>query len=283
MEIFGNIKTRIRANWISILTVIFLLGIWEVTSHLVEKSPLQDAPKVPPLEYVFGKAFIGLSDYWKIDMLAPVPQQGGAQTVFGAVLALILNASITLYRVTVGLVLGCAIGTGIGLLVSSSRRLNIAAALPVHILRMIPLLALIPLFQFWFGANNMTAIVFVAYGVAVTFVVGTINAVSNVPKTYIEYAQTQGLSQFKIYRRVVVPAIIPELFSTAYLCIGIAWTAVIGAEFIGVDSGLGRIVIWANFFSNTGRMVLAAVVIVALAGLSISLLKQAQKKLLAWA
>ena len=273
----------IAENWVSLLTVAALLTIWEVISHSVSKSPLQDAPIVPPWEYVFGKAYVGLSDYWKWDVLAPVPERGGAKTTLGATLALTLHTSITIFRVVAGLLIGCVVGTGLGLIISCSRRVRAAASMPLHFLRMTPLLAMIPLFQFWFGANNLTAIIFVAYGVGVAFVAGSINAVSNVPPVYVDFARTQGLSLLGTYARVVVPAIIPELFSTAYLSVGVAWAAVIGAEFIGVNSGLGRIVIWANFFSNTGRMVLAACVIVLLVGISIALLRKLQNKALMWA
>ena len=270
-------------NWVSLLTVAILLTIWEIVSHSVPKSPLQDAPIVPPWEYVFGKAFVGLSDYWKWDVLAPVPERGGAQTILGATLALTLHTSITLFRVVAGMLIGCIIGTGLGLMISCSRRVSASASLPLHFLRMTPLLAMIPLFQFWFGATNLTAIIYVAYGVGVAFLAGTINAVSNVPSVYVDFARTQGLTLLGTYGRVVVPAIIPELFSTAYLSIGIAWAAVIGAEFIGVNSGLGRIVIWANFFSNTGRMVLAACVIVLFSGITIALVRKLQNKALMWA
>lgn len=271
-----------RRNWISITTVLFVFASWEAIARVVPKSPLQDSPMVPPWEYVFGRALVGLSDYWKWDILAPVPEQGGRQTLLGAILTLGLHSGLTISRVVAGFILGALIGTLLGLAASWSRRVTLMIAGPLHFLRMCPLLAMIPLFQFWFGATNTTAVVYVAYGVGVAFVAGTINAAANVPRHLVEYASTLGLSKLKIYALVIVPRMLPELFATAYLSVGIAWAAVIGAEFIGVDSGLGRIVIWANYFSNTGRMVLVACVIIALAGASIRLLALLQRRVLRW-
>ena len=91
-----------------------------------------------------------------------------------------------------GLVLGGGVGVGLGLLVSMSTIARRLVATPLHILRMCPLLAMIPLFQFWLGASNGSAICYVAYGVGVVYFVGTLNAIANLPRRYIEAAQTLG-------------------------------------------------------------------------------------------
>jgi sulfonate transport system permease protein len=147
---------------------------------------------------------------------------------------------------------------------------------------MTPLLAMIPAFQFWFGASNFSAILFVAYGTSIPFILGTINAVANVPKRYVESARTLGASRWAVYRMVVLPAILPEMFSTIVVALGLAWSAVIGAEYIGVQSGLGRVVIWSDYFSNTGRMVVVTFLIVAYAGLSFAIANAVRRRALDW-
>jgi len=175
-----------------------------------------------------------------------------------------------------------ASGLALGLLVSVSSVARRLVATPLHVLRMCPLLAMIPLFQFWLGATNWSAICYVAYGVGVVYFVGTLNAVANLPRRYIEAAETLGARQVLIYRRIILPAILPELFSSVFLTLGLAWSAVIGAEYVGVDSGIGRMIIWAEFFSHTGRMVLVTVFIVLYATLSFAVVRRIAAHMLAW-
>ena len=173
-------------------------------------------------------------------------------------------------------------GIGGGLAVAWSPTLRRAAYLPLSVFRMIPLLAMIPLFQFWIGANGASVVAFVAVGTGAVFLVGTINAVANVPNRYAEYARTLGASRREIYVRVVIPAILPELFSTVMLTLGLAWSAVIAGEYVGIDSGLGRILIFAQFMSQTGRMALVALLLLFYASLSYFLCDRISRRLLAW-
>lgn len=278
----GRLTTWLRERWISLLTVLALIVAWEIAGWLAPTSPLRQSPIVPPWEFVLGPSLLGMSDYWKIQMLAPVPELGGQQTYLGAFLAMGWHSALTLYRITLGMILGAGAGIGLGLLVARSPVMRRLVAMPLHVLRMMPLLAMIPLFQFWLGTTNLSAIIFVAYGVGVVYFVGTINAVANVPRRYVEYAQTLGAGELTIYRRIIMPAIQPELFSSMFLTLGLAWSAVIGAEYIGVDSGIGRMIIWAEFFSHTGRMVLVTLFIVIYAVASYAILKRIQARVLAW-
>lgn len=282
MGVVAALKDGLRRNWISGLVVLALIAGWEIAGLLAPKSPLRESPIVPPWEFIFGRALVGLSDYWKIEMWAPVPQLGGQQTLFGALLALGFHSALTLFRLVLGLVVGAAGGIFLGLALSWSPVVQRLFSPSLHIVRMCPLLAMIPLFQFWFGATNTAAIVFVAYGVGVIYLIGTINAVANVPAKYIENARVLGASRLLVYRSVILPAITPELFSSVFFTLGLAWSAVIGAEYIGVESGIGRMIIWSEYFSNTGRMALITLVILAYAMASFWLCRRLQNRLLRW-
>lgn len=272
----------LRRRWISVVTICAVIAAWELAAHLVPKSLLRDAPIVPSWEFVFGRGLLGISDYWKISFLAPVPQLGGQRTYLGAFLAIGFHSIVTLWRLLAGLVVGSVVGISLGVLLSWSSVVRRTIALPVHFLRMCPLLALIPLFQFWFGTSTAGSVIYVGYGVGVIFVVSTINAISNVPSRYIESARTFGASKIAIYRRVIWPAIWPELFSALFLCFGTAWGAVIGAEYIGSESGLGRMIIWAENFSQTGRMLLMTLFVLLYANIGYALCQRLRRWALRW-
>ncbi len=282
MTLIGRVAEYLHERWISLCAIAVFLLAWEIAGHLSPTSVLRQSPIVPPWEFVFGPSLLGMSDYWTFDVLAPVPSLGGEQTYRGAVLAIGYHSALTLMRLILGLLFGTVAGILLGLAFSWSPFLRRLASTPLHILRMFPLLAMVPLFQFWVGANTVGAVVFVAYGVGVVYFATTINAVSNMPNRYFEYAQTLGASRLRIYVSVVFPAIVPELCSSVMLTLGLAWSAVIGAEYIGLDSGMGRVLIFAQFFSNTGRMTLATLVIILYAGLSYMLFRRVSARILRW-
>ena len=55
---------------------------------------------------------------------------------------------------------------------------------PTQFLRALPLLAMVPLFQLWFGTYFFGQVLFVSYGVGVIVFAGVVNAVRNVPQIY---------------------------------------------------------------------------------------------------
>lgn len=278
----STITTWLRSSWPQLLTIGILIAGWEVAAHLSPKTPLAQTPIIPSFEEIFGRSLIGMSDYWKFPFWAPVTATGGEQTLHGALLALAYHSALTFMRLATGLALGIVIGVGLGLATAWSPLLRRATHLPLSIFRMVPLLALIPLFQFWVGTNSQGVIAFVVVGTAAVFSVGTINAVANVPARYLDYARTLGTKAFGVYGRVVLPAILPELWSSLILSLGLAWSAVIAGEYVGIDTGLGRILTFAQFMSQTGRMALVAILVTFYAGLSYVACTMVARRLFAW-
>lgn len=262
--------------------IAFVVG-WEILAHTVGGSKSgRDDSRVPGWETIFGYSFKRMSDYWTGGFGVPVPSQGGKETYLGAFLALGASSLITAERVFGGLVLGATVGTLLGLAISASRWTRRLAAGPAHLLRMTPMLAAIPLFAVWFGATTEGMIIFVGYGVAVVLFVGVINAVGNIPHVYFERAQTIGASRLTTYRTVVLPAIFPELRSSVLLSLGLAWSLVLAAELLGAEKGLGVILLFAEQYAFTGRMMVIALLIVLYAGISFALFEVISRRIVAW-
>jgi sulfonate transport system permease protein len=263
-------------------TIMAMLLAWELAAWASPKTLLAGTPLVPSFEEIFGPALLGMADYWKFPFWAPITSMGGEKTYLGAFLALGYHSALTLSRLAAGLVIGAAAGVGLGLALAWSPVLRRAVHLPLGIFRMVPLLAMIPLFQFWVGTNAAGVIAFVAVGTGAIYLVGTVNAVANVPQRYVEYARTLGAGRLRIYGRVIMPAILRELFSSVLLTLGIAWSAVIAGEYVGIDSGLGRILTFAQFMSQTGRMALVALLLILFASLSYLACNRLARRMLAW-
>jgi ABC-type nitrate/sulfonate/bicarbonate transport system permease component len=259
-----------------------LIAGWEIAAHVVPKSQIQGSPIVPSIEFIWTDAFKSLAGNWTFQMWAPNPAYGGKYTYLGAFLAAGYHTMETFIRVLLGLSVGVVIGVGSGLLVSYSEVARRTIWGPLNFLRMVPLLAAIPLFEFWFGPNTTGTTVFIGLGVMVLLGVATINAVGNVPKHYAESARTLGASRFQTYARVIVPRSIPELRTALLLAAGLSWSLAVGSEYLGLQNGLGSIMATAANTANTGRMLIVALLIMICALFTLFLLNLLFSRMVHW-
>jgi ABC-type nitrate/sulfonate/bicarbonate transport system permease component len=266
------VRGFVRRNWVALTVWLVIIGGWEVAAHLVPPSQLRDSPLVPSIEFIWTDTLKSLSGSWTVHKWAPNPAFGGRETYHGALLAIAYNSYFTLSRVLLGLFIGAAIGVLGGLLVSYSRIVRWVAWGPLNFIRMVPLLAAIPLFGFWLGANTKGTTTFIAIGVWVLLIIATINAVRNVSNAYAESARTLGASRLQTYLRVVVPCALPELRTGLLLAAGLSWSLAVGSEYIGLRTGLGRIMATAQATANTGRMIIMGIFIIAYSLLTFALL-----------
>ena len=272
----------LRRHAVALATWAVVIGGWEVASHVVAKGLLQGSPRVPSIEFLATTTLKSLSGSWTLHKWAPNPATGGRETYLGAFLALGYHSYYTLERVLLGLAVGGLAGVGTGLLVSYSRVVRRIAWGPMNFMRMVPLLAAIPLFEFWFGATTTGTTTFIGFGVWVLLVVATINAVGNVPNAYAESARTLGASRLQTYARIVVPRALPELRTALLLAAGLGWSLAIGSEYIGLRTGLGTIMASAQATANTGRMIIIAVIVIFYALLTFALLDRAFARMVRW-
>ncbi len=277
-----RLRNYIRAHPVSVAVWVLILVGWEVLGHITPDSQLSTSPLVPPWEYVFTDAFKSMANNWPFSFWAPNPATGGEVTYWGAFLALGYHTFQTLFRLVLGLSVGVILGVGTGLAVGYFPFLRRIAWTPLNFLRMLPLLAAIPLFQFWLGANLRGTTVFIGFGIWVLLVVATINSIKNVPDLYIENARMLGASPVRTYAKIVVPAAMVELRTALLLAAGLSWSLTVGAEYIGLTSGLGNLLAVAVFFTNTGRMVIIAVVIAVLALLTFLIVDRVSRRIVRW-
>lgn len=262
--------------------VLGLMLLWQLASILIPYESVPGEPMVPGWQVVLTSTFVSLSDYWPGGFGIEAVAQGGERSYTAALLAILSHSWDTSLRLYTGLALGAVGGTLAALAVSWSRWSRRMVALPGQVMRTFPLMALIPLFQLWFGLTFEGMMLFVALGVGVIFFTGTVNAVANVPGIYIDYARTQGAGRFQIYRDVILPAMFPELRSSILLGLGMAWTAVVAAEFLGAQTGLGQIIVYSQYFGYVDRMFLVALVLLVYAAITYALFERASRRLTEW-
>lgn len=236
--------------WILRVTGIAILAAaWEATGWgLKGLTPFANTI-LPTWESIFGSALPSFALLWA--------GEGGGRASYGAAfLVLGQNSLTTIGRVLLGTASGILFGVGLGLLMGWNPRIRDFAWPTIQFTRPVPTLALIPLFMLWFGGREVGTWLYISWAIFSMMVVYTLEAVWNVPPIFHDYARSLGATRFQVYRTVVLPAIVPALIGGIRVSLGVSWAIVLAAEYLGAQSGLGRILILSQTFFDTGRMVI---------------------------
>lgn len=276
-------RTATRDRWISLAVLLVLMAVWQVLSIAFPAEAQPGEPMVAGWQVLFTRSFLYLSDYWQGGFGVPSVAEGAPRSYLAALLSVLSHSADTIGRLVVGMALGIVVGGLAGLAISWSRWTRRLADLPLQFLRTLPLLAMVPLFQLWFGTYFIGKILFVGYGIGVIVFAGTVNAVRNVPSIFIDNARTLGAGRWTLYRTVILPAIVPEIRSTMLLSLGVGWSAELGAEYLGAQSGLGYIIVYAQQFAYLDRMFLIALLFVMYTSISYWAASRLFDRLTAWA
>ncbi len=276
-------RHKVRDRWISLGVLLVIALIWQALSILYPFEAAPGEPMIAGWQVMFTKTLLSMADYWQGGLGVPAVAEGAPRTYLAAVLALASHTFDTITRLVCGLVLGGIVGLALGLAVSWSAWSRRLVDLPTQFLRTLPLLAMVPLFQLWFGTYFIGKVLFVAYGIGVIVFAGTVNAVRNVPQIYIDNARCLGASKATLYRTVILPAILPEMRSTLLLSLGTGWGAVLGAEYLGAQSGLGYIIVYAGQFAYLDRMSLVAIIFIVATSISYRAAGALTARMLQWA
>lgn len=272
-----------RDRWISLAVLLALALAWQVLSWIYTAEAQPGEPMVAGWQVLFTRTLLSLSDYWPGGLGVPAVADGAERSYLAAVLSILLHSADTILRLAAGLALGGVAGLVLGLALSWSRWARRLVDWPLQFLRTLPLLAMVPLFQLWFGTDAIGEVMFVAYGIGVIVFAGTVNAVRNVPQIYLDNSRALGASRLLLTRTVVLPAIVPAMRSTVLLSLGAGWGAVLGAEYLGAQSGLGYIIVYAQQFAFLDRMFLVALLFVLYTSVSTWALGRLTARLLVWA
>ena len=90
----------------------------------------------------------------------------------------------------------------------------------------------------------------------------TASGISNTRASYLDVARTLGAGRGYLIFRVAMPAALPNIFIGLFMGLGASFLTLVVAETVGVKSGLGWYVSWAQGWAEYGK-VFAALVIMA--------------------
>lgn len=178
----------------------------------------------------------------------------------------------SLFRVTWGFTLAVLLGVPFGLTLGWFRRAQEAFNPLIQAFRPISPIAWIPVAILWFGVSDAAPIFLIFLASVFPITVSTMAAVKGVQAVHLRAAQNFGLTGTQLFRRVILPATIPQILTGLRIALGVAWLVVVAAEMIAVNSGLGYLIIDARNAGKRYDLVVAGMVLIGLIGWLLDLL-----------
>ncbi|MEU9734924.1 ABC transporter permease [Streptomyces sp. NPDC048002] len=193
------------------------------------------------------------------------------------------SAMVTsLRRVAGGLLLGTVVGTGLALVSGLFRVGEDLVDAPVQMLRTVPFVGLIPLFIIWFGIGEAPKIAIITLGVTFPLYLNVYAGIRGVDAQLIEAGESLGLSRWGLVRHVVLPGALPGALTGLRYSLGIAWLALVFAEQVNADSGIGFLMVRARDFLRTDVIVVCLIVYAFLGLLADLVVRTLERLLLQW-
>ena len=109
----------------------------------------------------------------------------------------------------------------------------------------VPFFALYPLFVVIFGLNSIPLIVLGMLFALVAVIVSTLNGIDRVPRVLLKVSRTFRMGSLATATMVVLPSILPHLFTGVKLALAYSFVGVLAGEFILASSGLGHAIAFA--------------------------------------
>lgn len=215
--------------------------------------------------------------------LLPSPRRTFEALAYILQTSFLVDALASLSHLALGFSAGLMVGVALAI-ISASSRYSAALIEPIsELLRPIGAIAWIPIALLLFGVSGLVPVFLIFIASVFPIYVSTLHAITKVDPRLIMAAESLGASKRTILAMVILPGGVPMIITGARLGMGVSWMAMVAAELIGADEGLGWRVFWFQEFFRMDR-VLALMILIGIIGLCIDKsLRSLQRRLAPWA
>lgn len=192
------------------------------------------------------------------------------------------HLGISFGRAAAGFVIGGSLGLFFGLLTGLSRRGELTFDTLLQMLRTVPSLAVTPLILIWFGIDETSKIVLVAFATFFPVYMNTYHGIRSVDPQLIEMSRHYGLRGWPLVRHIILPGAVSSILVGVRYSLGVAWVVLIVAESIAAEAGIGYMAANAREFLNTNVIVLSIVLYALLGKATDALARRLEGRWLRW-
>lgn len=195
-------------------------------------------------------------------------------SVFSHLAISALEAGIGLAMAMIGIPLGLALGYW--------KKLEYSFDPIITALYTTPVVALTPLFVLWFGLDILSKIMMVFTMAVFPILINTMAGVKTTDPSLIKAARSYGASEFQMFKEVIFPSTLSYIITGIRLAIGRALIAVVVAEMLAANKGIGYAIRHASELFRTAEYLGYVGVLMVCSVLLTQLLKIFERKIAPW-
>ena len=218
-------RQRLRKFFLGSIPFLVLITVWHLNEVFNWLAPVF-IPKV--------------SEVWEAFFILQEDCEG-----FSAAIALDQSCMMSTHilssvgRVVLASIIGLPAGIALGIFAGMSRPISRVLE-PIGVFaNSISGIAWIPLAIVWFGVGWMTTLFIMLNTIFWLMFFNAMLGVRSIAKVYEQSVLTMGGSRWDVITNVYLPGAMPSIISGMRMSMGFGWRALIAAEMIGGDSGLG--------------------------------------------
>lgn len=253
-----KLSSKQQSIIMAVLAVFAFLLVWELVSRFT--SAKMFLPPASKILYEFFKSFA-----------VPV----GKYTMP-------MHIAVSLYRVGVAFIIATIAGIALGVSMGYSKTVEAIFKPIFEFVRPIPPLAWIPMSILWFGLGDQSKFFIIFLGCFTFITVNTYDGTKNVDTTLIGAARMLGASERQVFTKIVLPSSVPYIFAGLQIAITAGWSAVVGAEMIRSDEGVGWLIVMGMTTGNTVQIMVGMVAIGVIGFILATLMSALERRLCAW-
>jgi ABC-type nitrate/sulfonate/bicarbonate transport system permease component len=226
--------TALRGQaWLGLVVPLVLLALWE---------------------------YIGLVGGLPRYLVAPsvILRQLAEMTVSGEILG---HIGASLFRSFTALAIGAGCGVAAGLAAGTMRPVERFYEPIVSLTYPVPKIAALPIIFAWFGLGDASKIVIITASAFYPLYIAALYGAKSTRRDHIWAARNMGATRITVFRRIVLPSALPEIFNGLRVALALSFIVVVVAELIAAQTGLGYLIGMASHSLRFDIMYVSIVVI----------------------
>lgn len=221
------------------LWVVFIIGLWELSSRL------------------------GIVSLYILPPFSQVVREGVIQLFCGTLGLQILNS---MNVIICGFLVSILISVVVTIACIASRVMRSLFTTLCIIFNPLPGVALLPLVMMWFGIGNGALLALIAHGTVWPLVTNLLSGVESLPDIYENWADNINMTTFQKTKNVYIFSVMPNFLAGIRIGWGRAWRALISAEMIfgmiGNMGGIGYYIYTSRAYANMTNVMVGILVVV---------------------
>lgn len=192
--------------------------------------------------YVFAGIFI-LLFWWGLSRASGpiIPSPCTTMTTFAYLLkdGMLIHMAVSLYRILTAMIFAFCIGVPFGLLLGMEQKADEFFSFIILLLYPVPKIVFLPVLLMLLGLGDLPRILLISIIIFFHMAVTARDAVKNLPHRSMDSIKSLGGKKSDIYKHVVIPACMPQIFTSLRISLGTALSVLFFTETFATTRGIG--------------------------------------------